>query len=126
MWLEKGYRVHVKEWKAKLSSLSGMQMKFGADLTEFRGTVRHIRCDDLDEPKTIHVWVEPDSPQTGAVYCERCKVSEVEVDQRAIVAILKPCETCKGKGRVGTGLYDEDGRQDTEPCPDCYQGYQQT
>ena len=30
------------------------------------------------------------------------------------------CPTCKGKGRVGTGIYDYDGRPEMEDCPDCY------
>jgi hypothetical protein len=90
MWLEKGNRVLVKEWKVRPVPLTGMQMKFGADVKQFTGTVRHIRSDHPTEPTTIHVWVEPDdNPEGLGKYCERCKVKEIEVDQRSIAGILK-------------------------------------
>lgn len=74
--VKKGTKVLVRRMTAKLVSLSGMQMKTGVTVEEFEGVVTHIYGDHPTNPTKIVFMVKKGD-------------SEVEVEQKHIVAVVK-------------------------------------
>ncbi len=79
-YITKGTRVHVERLHVTgPAALAGAQMKFGAELHSFEGTVRHVRGDDPVNPTKIGLWVEPDegAEKYDGKMCPKCGVLEV-------------------------------------------------
>lgn len=87
----KGDRVRAQWFSTHLSSLAGVQMKFGATVKEVVGTVRHIRVDHPTHPTSTRVYLDPDEPYDGPkvelVGCT-CGHPHVELKPSWIMEIL--------------------------------------
>lgn len=84
--ITKGMRVRARWFDAKLTCLSGVQMKFGATEHVVTGVVRHVRGDHPTNPTTVRIYVEADDGV--GTPCPSCQVREVEIDPQHVVAIL--------------------------------------
>ena len=62
----KGSRIKANWLKAHITCLAGVQMKLGATSEEVVGIVRHIRTDNLEDPKEIRFFIDPEGDFKGA------------------------------------------------------------
>ncbi len=88
----RGDRVRAQWFATHLTSLAGVQMKFGATPKEVVGTVRHIRGDHPTNPTEVRVFVDPDEgtydgPKVDLVGCT-CGHPHVELKSLWIVEVL--------------------------------------
>ena len=65
--INKGTRIRAKWFivSEPAPSLSGAQMKLGCTQVEVSGIVRHVRCDDLENPTVYRLFIDPDTEVPG-------------------------------------------------------------
>jgi hypothetical protein len=89
----KGDRVRAQWFATHLTSLAGVQMKFGATIKDVVGTVRHIRGDHPIHPTEVRVYLDPDldstydGPKVDLVDCT-CGHPHVELKPAHIIEVL--------------------------------------
>jgi hypothetical protein len=85
-------RAHWFQVTKPLSSLAGMQMKFGAHEVTVTGICRHFRGDDPVNPTKIKVYIDPDpgtwdGPTVRPEGCT-CDHEHVEINPDHIVGMV--------------------------------------
>ncbi len=84
----KGTRIRAQWLETRPVSLAGFQMKLEATTREVIGTVRHIRTDNPHMPTNYRLFVEPDVPGEGEVFCETCLVFETIIKPEHVVEVF--------------------------------------
>ncbi len=89
--LRKGSRVRANWLDARLTALTGVQMKLGARGVEIVGVIRHMRGDHPTNPTEIRYYIDPegdyDGPKTNLIGCT-CGHPHVEIKPEWVSEIL--------------------------------------